>query len=75
MNATLTEAPNKVTEFDRCDACGAKAQVAVTLSGGGFLTFCRHHARKHREALEAVEARIVESELEEDQADAVASPR
>lgn len=75
MNATLTQEPNKVTEFDRCDACGAKAQVAVTLAGGGFLTFCKHHARKHREALEAAQARIVESELELDQADEVASPR
>ena len=69
MNATLTEAPKAVTDFDRCDACGAKAQVAVTLSGGGFLTFCRHHARKHREALEARQASIVESELEEVLAD------
>lgn len=65
MNATLTSEPTRITEFDRCDACGARAQVAVTLAGGGFLTFCQHHARKHREALEAASARIVEDEPSE----------
>lgn len=60
MNAVLTKEPLGVTEFDKCDACGARAQVAVTLAGGGFLTFCQHHARKHREALEAASARFVE---------------
>lgn len=68
MNATLTSEPTRITEFDRCDACGARAQVAVTLAGGGFLTFCQHHARKHREALEAASARIIEDEpIESDQ--------
>jgi hypothetical protein len=63
MNATLTTEPTRVTEFDRCDACGARAHVAVTLAGGGFLTFCQHHARKHPQALEAASARIVEEEV------------
>jgi uncharacterized protein (DUF983 family) len=32
---------------ERCDRCGAGALVKVTLTTGGELHFCGHHARKH----------------------------
>ncbi len=38
----------------RCDACGALAQILVVLHTGGELTFCGHHGRTHRVALEEI---------------------
>jgi hypothetical protein len=38
---------------DRCDRCGAQAYVRATLTTGGELLFCLHHANEHRGALEA----------------------
>jgi recombinational DNA repair protein (RecF pathway) len=38
---------------DRCDRCGARAQVRAVLTTGELL-FCNHHAHKHRTALEPV---------------------
>ena len=32
---------------NRCDRCGALAEVQVVLSGGGELVFCAHHGRAH----------------------------
>jgi hypothetical protein len=43
---------------DRCDRCGARAYVRVTLPGGGELFFCAHHGRAHEGALRAAEADI-----------------
>jgi hypothetical protein len=40
----------ELTLSDRCDACGAAAQVRATLLSGELL-FCGHHARKHYDAL------------------------
>jgi hypothetical protein len=34
---------------DRCDSCGAQAQVSVSFLTG-MLLFCGHHARKHMTA-------------------------
>ena len=31
---------------DRCDGCGAAAKLGVTLTAGGQLTFCGHHANR-----------------------------
>jgi hypothetical protein len=42
---------------DRCDRCGARAQVRVVLRTGELL-FCTHHAHIHRAALEPVALRI-----------------
>ena len=54
MSATL--APNRapLTAADRCDRCGARAYVRVTLQSGGELYFCMHHAREHEESLRKV---------------------
>lgn len=43
---------------DRCDRCGAKAYIRVTLETGGELLFCAHHGRKHGAALREVAAEI-----------------
>ena len=56
MNATL--APTQLTAADRCDRCGARAYVRVTLPGGGELLFCAHHGRAHQDALRARAAEI-----------------
>jgi hypothetical protein len=39
--------PAPFAQLERCDRCGAAALVKVTLSTGGELHFCGHHARKH----------------------------
>ena len=49
MNATLTSTP--LTATDRCDRCGARAYVRVTLPGGGELLFCAHHGHEYRTLL------------------------
>ena len=56
MNATAT--PSHLSVADRCDRCGARAYIRVTLPGGGELLFCAHHGRAHEGALRAVEASI-----------------
>lgn len=49
MNATITRA--QLNAADRCDRCGARAYIKVTLPGGGELLFCAHHGRAHESAL------------------------
>ena len=39
-----------IAATDRCDACGAQANVRVQLSAGELL-FCAHHATRHEEKL------------------------
>jgi hypothetical protein len=56
MNTTLTR-PD-LTAADRCDRCGAAAQVRAILPSGGELLFCGHHARKHQERLRELEANL-----------------
>lgn len=51
---TTATAPAALTAADRCDRCGARAYIRVTLPGGGVLLFCAHHGRTHASALEAV---------------------
>jgi hypothetical protein len=51
-------APEALTLADRCDRCGARAYIRVTLPGGGVLLFCAHHGRTHASALEAISADI-----------------
>lgn len=44
-----------LTAADRCDACGARAYVRVTVKIElSDLTLCRHHALKHEAKLRAV---------------------
>ncbi|MHA6782001.1 DUF7455 domain-containing protein [Pseudonocardia saturnea] len=45
MNATLAAPP--LTGHDRCDRCGAAAEVRAVLLSGGELLFCGHHGRVH----------------------------
>ncbi|MGV0627285.1 DUF7455 domain-containing protein [Mycolicibacter minnesotensis] len=49
MTATLTSP--ELTRADRCDRCGAAAQVRATLPSGAELLFCRHHANEHEAKL------------------------
>ena len=39
-----------LTALDRCDSCGAKAYIRVTLASGELL-FCAHHGAKFKEKL------------------------
>ncbi|HET9517408.1 MAG TPA: hypothetical protein VFO77_06755 [Actinoplanes sp.] len=43
---------------DRCDACSAAARLVVTLSAGGQLAFCGHHANRMAGNIAAAAARI-----------------
>ncbi|HEX5512374.1 MAG TPA: hypothetical protein VFX41_11715 [Actinomycetales bacterium] len=58
MTATLANA--SLTAADRCDRCGARAYVRVTLNSGGELLFCAHHGREHEEKLREVAADITD---------------
>jgi len=55
MNTTIT--PEPLTAAERCDRCGARAYVRVTLPAGELL-FCAHHGRAHAPALQAVAEHI-----------------
>ena len=56
MSTTLTE--RQLIATDRCDRCGAQAQVRVLLASGGELLFCTHHARAHESRLREMQASI-----------------
>jgi hypothetical protein len=45
-----------LTRADRCDRCGAAAQVRATLPSGAELLFCQHHAKEHESKLIAMAA-------------------
>ena len=45
--------------IERCDRCGAAAKLTVSLTNGGELAFCGHHANRHHEDLVRVADRIV----------------
>lgn len=45
-----------LTRHDRCDRCGAAAQVKALLPAGGELLFCGHHAREHAPRLHEIGA-------------------
>jgi hypothetical protein len=44
---------------DRCDRCGAAAKLVVTLTSGGELSFCGHHANRHHDEIAQVAERVV----------------
>ncbi|MDT8914132.1 hypothetical protein [Amycolatopsis sp. PS_44_ISF1] len=48
----------ELTALDRCDRCGAAAQVRAVLNSGGELLFCGHHAREHEAKLKELAAEI-----------------
>lgn len=59
MTDTLT--PDRTgSSLERCDRCGAQAQVHVVLRAGGTLFFCRHHGRQHEDRLRKLGADFVE---------------
>jgi hypothetical protein len=43
---------------ERCDSCGVAAKLAVTMTGGGELAFCRHHANKYASKINRVSLKI-----------------
>ncbi|GAA3851988.1 hypothetical protein GCM10022243_17090 [Saccharothrix violaceirubra] len=56
MTTTLTRPA--LTAADRCDRCGAAAQVRAILPSGGELLFCGHHAREHNSKLRELAAEL-----------------
>jgi hypothetical protein len=54
---TTALAPN-LTAADRCDRCGARAYVRVSLISGGELFFCAHHGREHLPKLQDLATNI-----------------
>ena len=60
MTSTLSPDARTFTAADRCDRCGARAYVRACLSGGGELTFCRHHANEYAPKLREIASNIVE---------------
>jgi len=61
MTSTTLTRP-ELTAADRCDRCGARAQVRAVLPAGGELLFCNHHAREHKDKLEELEVDIQQGE-------------
>jgi hypothetical protein len=51
---TTTVLDDSLTAADRCDRCGAQAYLRVTLTSGGELLFCAHHAKAHSDKLKQV---------------------
>ncbi len=51
---TTTVLEDSLTAADRCDRCGAQAYLRVTLTSGGELLFCAHHAKAHSDKLRQV---------------------
>ncbi|SDC45144.1 DUF7455 domain-containing protein [Actinokineospora iranica] len=57
MTTTTLTRP-ELTAADRCDRCGAAAQVRAVLPSGGELLFCGHHARAHEDRLRELAAEL-----------------
>ncbi len=57
MTTTTLTRP-ELTAADRCDRCGAAAQVRAVLPSGGELMFCGHHARAHSDRLRELAAEL-----------------
>jgi hypothetical protein len=61
MMTTLLSTPEIVTVdelTERCDSCGAAAKLEVSLTSGGGLAFCGHHANRHAGEVTRVARRI-----------------
>lgn len=65
MTSALTDQTTAIVEEDlsvhlneRCDRCGARAYVKVTVPGGLPLAFCNHHYRTHADALKIKAVKI-----------------
>lgn len=55
---TTTPSLPKLTAADRCDRCDAQAYLRASLTSGGELLFCGHHATAHKDQLAQVAAWI-----------------
>ena len=55
-NVVLDSTP--LNALDRCDRCGAQADVRAVMANGFELLFCGHHAKKYQEGLTNVASRI-----------------
>lgn len=53
-----TSLPAPLTRLDRCDRCGAAAQLRAVLPSGGELLFCGHHGRRHAAHLAEIAAQL-----------------
>ena len=63
MTAVLTPDllhAESLNALDRCDRCGAKAYLRVTLASGGELLFCAHHGKKYEESLRKVAVDVLD---------------
>ncbi|GIM92349.1 DUF7455 domain-containing protein [Paractinoplanes toevensis] len=59
MTSLLSPEITTVAELtDRCDRCSAAAKLVVTLTSGGELAFCGHHANRHHDDIVRVGERI-----------------
>lgn len=59
MTSTLSpETVSAGSLTERCDSCGAAAKMELTLSTGGSLAFCGHHANKHADRLVTVASKV-----------------
>ncbi len=60
MNTLLSPEITTIAEHtERCDRCNASAKLTVSLTTGGELAFCGHHANQHHEDITRVAARVV----------------
>lgn len=48
------------TAQDRCDRCSAQAKFLVVLTSQAELQLCGHHTNKHKDALLAQGAEVIE---------------
>ena len=59
MTTLLSPEIDTVGELtDRCDRCGAAAKLEVTLSSGGDLAVCGHHANRMHAEIARVASKI-----------------
>ncbi|GIF06093.1 DUF7455 domain-containing protein [Actinoplanes siamensis] len=59
MTTLLSPEIDTVGELtERCDRCGAAAKLEVTLSSGGDLAFCGHHANRMHAQIARVGSKV-----------------
>jgi major membrane immunogen (membrane-anchored lipoprotein) len=51
--------PRLLSDYDRCDRCGAQAYVQVTLHSGQLL-FCAHHYQEHETRLRPIATAVLD---------------
>jgi hypothetical protein len=51
MAVVVENLTRPLIKADRCDRCGAEAQMVARNEGLAELLFCDHHANEHKESL------------------------